>query len=366
MAEEESRDPVTVTFNDVAVYFSLREWELLADWQRKLYRNIMKEIHGALTALGYEIANPSILVRIQQSDDPYYGSQDAQEVSAHTWKPLSHKLEENMADCAESSSELPSVKPDLLLRVKMENVSNEQRCQTTAPKVEAEEEDSSSMVFNPELALWIKQEEGVMIGESSSTLKQDSTLPAVEASTLPLSSEGTQSLPPSTRKPHRPSCDKSTSHKRNGLKLRDKILVLCAYENNQSIGSLASQFGVSRAQIFQIIKRRQELLDALQNNVSGDRIRRRRRTTNDKLNSAVWDWLLSIRDTDVTLSGRIIREKALQIAQDMGIQDFKASNGWLDSFKKAHNIHRSSLPFSMAALGGVDDWLSSIGATDDR
>ncbi|XP_077148039.1 zinc finger protein 354A-like isoform X1 [Ranitomeya variabilis] len=184
MAEEESRDPVTVTFNDVAVYFSLREWELLADWQRKLYRNIMKEIHGALTALGYEIANPSILVRIQQSDDPYYGSQDAQEVSAHTWKPLSHKLEENMADCAESSSELPSVKPDLLLRVKMENVSNEQRCQTTAPKVEAEEEDSSSMVFNPELALWIKQEEGVMIGESSSTLKQDSTLPAVEDVTV--------------------------------------------------------------------------------------------------------------------------------------------------------------------------------------
>lgn len=152
-------------------------------------------------------------------------------------------------------------------------------------------------------------------------------------------------------------------HKRNGLKLRDKILVLCAYENNESVGSLAAQFGVSRAQIVQIIKRREELLDALQNNVSGDRIRRRRRTTNDKLNSAVWDWLLSIRDTDVTLSGRVIREKALQIARDMGIRDFKASNGWLDSFKKAHNIHRSSLPFSM---GGMDDWLSSMSAMDDR
>lgn len=39
-------------FNDVAVCFSLKDWQLLAHWQRKLYQNIMKEIHGALTALG--------------------------------------------------------------------------------------------------------------------------------------------------------------------------------------------------------------------------------------------------------------------------------------------------------------------------
>lgn len=155
-------------------------------------------------------------------------------------------------------------------------------------------------------------------------------------------------------------------HKRNGLKLREKILVLCAFENKESVGSLATQFGVSRAQIVQIIKRREELLDALQNNVSGDRIRRQRRTANDQVNSAVWDWLLSIRGTDITLSGRIIREKALQVARDMGIQDFKASKGWLESFKKTHNIHRSSLSSSMMEFGvnRMDEWLASFTATD--
>ncbi|XP_066450464.1 zinc finger protein 282-like isoform X2 [Eleutherodactylus coqui] len=352
----------TVTFNDVAVYFSMREWELLADWQRKLYRNVMKEIHGALTALGYEIANPGILVRIQQSDEPYNGSRDASDISEFTWTPHSQKSEEAMADCVEP--ELPPVRPDILLRVKLENSTNEQSCQTSVPP--DVEEESSSAVFNPELALWIKQEDGVTPGEPSSSLKEDGVPPAVEALTPPLNPGGTQSAPPplpSTRKLPKPPCNKATVHKRNGLKLRDKILVLCAYENNESVGSLAAQFGVSKAQIVQIIKRREELLSALQNNVSGDRIRRRRRTTNDKLNSAVWGWLLSIRDTDVTISGRIIREKALEIARDMGIRDFKASNGWLDSFKKAHNIHRSSLPFSVA---GMDDWLSSMSAIDDR
>ncbi|XP_066450465.1 zinc finger protein 398-like isoform X3 [Eleutherodactylus coqui] len=176
MAEEEIRDPGTVTFNDVAVYFSMREWELLADWQRKLYRNVMKEIHGALTALGYEIANPGILVRIQQSDEPYNGSRDASDISEFTWTPHSQKSEEAMADCVEP--ELPPVRPDILLRVKLENSTNEQSCQTSVPP--DVEEESSSAVFNPELALWIKQEDGVTPGEPSSSLKEDGVPPAVE------------------------------------------------------------------------------------------------------------------------------------------------------------------------------------------
>ncbi|XP_075057157.1 uncharacterized protein LOC142143318 isoform X2 [Mixophyes fleayi] len=365
MAEEEIRDPGTVTFNDVAVYFSLHEWELLADWQRRLYRNVMKEIHGALMALGYEIANPGILVRIQQSDEPSYSSGDTckEEFSSDAWQVHTDEPEEIGAD---PPIRLPPVKPDILLRVKMENMTSEQSCQTSAGKMDEDAEDSNSAVFNPELALWIKQEEGMVSGESGSLMKDECPLPVVEAPIQPACTGGTH--PPQSRTPPRSSREKPTVHKRNGLKLKDKILVLCAYENNESVGSLAAQFGVSRAQIVQIIKRREELLSALQNNVSGDRIRRRRRTTNDQLNSAVWDWLLSIRDTDVALSGRIIREKALQIARDMGIQDFKASNGWLDSFKKAHNIHRSSLPFPMAGLGEdrTEDWLSSMTSMDDR
>ncbi|XP_040282893.1 zinc finger protein 135-like isoform X1 [Bufo bufo] len=175
---EEIRHPGTVTFNDVAVYFSLRDWELLADWQKKLYRNVMKEIHGALTALGYEIANPGILVRIQQSEEPCYGSHD---VSEDTWRPQSQKLEENMADCAQPVPALPAVKPDILLRVKLENVKNEQSCQKSAPQLAGgQEEESNSAVFNPELALWIKQEEGAASGEPSSSLKEDIALPVVE------------------------------------------------------------------------------------------------------------------------------------------------------------------------------------------
>ncbi|XP_068135952.1 uncharacterized protein [Hyperolius riggenbachi] len=358
---EEIRDPGTVTFNDVAICFSQRDWERLASWQKKLYRNIMREIHGALTELGYEIANPEILVRIQQPEKAYFSPDTSQqEIDAGVWPLHSDRLEDNMADTSDRMSALPSVKPDILLRVKMDDVRRENSSQTSAAaKMEEESEDSNSAVFNPELALWIKQEDAIRLEQPScsSSEKDDRPPPTGEAPSRPNCSGGTWQL--RTRSLPEISQDKPTVHRRNGLKLRDKILVLCAYENKKSVGALATQFGVSRAQIVQILKRREELLDALQNNVNGDRIRRRRRTTNDRVNEAVWEWLRSVRGADVTLSGRIIREKALQIAQGMDIQNFKASNGWLDSFKKAHNIQLGSPACPTLAFGEdqVDEWL---------
>ncbi|XP_069098838.1 zinc finger protein 713-like isoform X3 [Pleurodeles waltl] len=45
-----------VTFQDASSYFSEEDWSPLQEWQKELYRNVMKEIHQALISLGPLIA----------------------------------------------------------------------------------------------------------------------------------------------------------------------------------------------------------------------------------------------------------------------------------------------------------------------
>lgn len=52
----------------------------------------------------------------------------------------------------------------------------------------------------------------------------------------------------------------------------------------------------------------------------------------------MWEWFVSVRSKNISLSGPIIQAEALEVAQKLGLNEFKASNGWLESFKNRHNI----------------------------
>ncbi|XP_030049042.1 zinc finger protein 780A-like [Microcaecilia unicolor] len=65
-------DQVLVTFKDVAAYFLDVDWDILGEWQKELYKKVIKEIHDILISRGYSVVNPDVMFKIKKEDEKYF------------------------------------------------------------------------------------------------------------------------------------------------------------------------------------------------------------------------------------------------------------------------------------------------------
>ncbi|KAH8032994.1 hypothetical protein HPB51_004916 [Rhipicephalus microplus] len=78
----------------------------------------------------------------------------------------------------------------------------------------------------------------------------------------------------------------------------------------------------------------------------------------ENLEEVLVKWLLQAQTSAINIDGAILREKANLVVLRLGINDFKASNRWLDRFKKCNNIvlSRSSEESSFIDVFTVQEW----------
>ena len=139
----------------------------------------------------------------------------------------------------------------------------------------------------------------------------------------------------------------ATRNKRQELSFAERIQVILARKSGKSMRQLAVQFGCGKTQILNILGQRESYLrewdekQAESNPHISSRKRRSRRTGNEETNRLVWDWYNAQRDQGIRVTGPMLQREARSIARTLGISNFAASNGWLDSFRRLHNIVRS-------------------------
>ena len=124
------------------------------------------------------------------------------------------------------------------------------------------------------------------------------------------------------------------------LDLGEKIAVIDYAKSHPNLGArkIAEHFKTVRRQIQTILKNKESIL-ALHKTCDERLKQKRQRTAKySNVNQAVWEWYTMCRKSNIPVSGPMIQEEALLIAERLEIKDFTGSNGWLKKFKIQHNI----------------------------
>ena len=151
--------------------------------------------------------------------------------------------------------------------------------------------------------------------------------------------------------------------KRNDLTLAQKYEVIKTAEREKSIGvrKLSQVFGCGKTQISTILRNKEKIKELYEKNVASDICHTNQRVRESKysdVNKALYQWYLLAVSKNVFPDGTQLAEKAKEIASKLGLSDFKASNGWLDRWKKKHNIKKMTISGESGDVSGstVSSW----------
>jgi len=155
---------------------------------------------------------------------------------------------------------------------------------------------------------------------------------------------------------------RSTKQKRKLLTLEEKVQAIKLLDAGKPAYQVAEDFGVGKTQIQSLRKRKAEVLNDFENNVSGSTKRRRHVTGNEEINELCLEWFKDAVNRRINVTGPLLKEKALVYANDLGNTNFKASNGWLESFVKRNNIAFVSMSGERGDVdtGTVTEWKSRV------
>ena len=151
--------------------------------------------------------------------------------------------------------------------------------------------------------------------------------------------------------------------KRTELTLQEKVDLL-NHSEGKSQRQLAQMFGIGKSQVHTILKRKPEILKAYKQNCVSDRKRFGKRAENDDVNKFTWEWFQEMSKTrGIQVHGPMLQDQAKQFAKNLGRNDFKASNGWLASFRKRHNIQSSEQGLSTKEPPKISSWKNNLKRT---
>ncbi|XP_004840793.1 major centromere autoantigen B [Heterocephalus glaber] len=129
--------------------------------------------------------------------------------------------------------------------------------------------------------------------------------------------------------------------KRRQLTFREKSRIIQEVEENPDLrkGEIARRFNIPPSTLSTILKNKRAILASERKYGVASTCRKTNKLSPyDKLEGLLIAWFQQIRAAGLPVKGIILKEKALRIAEELGMDDFTASNGWLDRFRRRHGV----------------------------
>ena len=134
-----------------------------------------------------------------------------------------------------------------------------------------------------------------------------------------------------------------SKRRRVELSLEDKIKLIKESEMlpKPTLKMLSEKYPIGKSTIGDIVRKKSANISHWENNSSPNKSRFNNEMKFRNINELVWDWFCIVRAKSLPISGLIIQEKARSFAKELGIGDFKASNGWLCGWKIFFSVKRN-------------------------
>ena len=120
--------------------------------------------------------------------------------------------------------------------------------------------------------------------------------------------------------------------------LVNKYKVLKEIDAGQTCISTAKKYGVAKNTVSHWVKKKNEIFEAVEGNNASKKRKRMKTATYEELDSAVYKWLKTARHSNIPIICSIFKEKALEFAKSLDLNDFHVSDGWVSRWKKRFNV----------------------------
>ena len=141
--------------------------------------------------------------------------------------------------------------------------------------------------------------------------------------------------------------------KRASLTLQRKVEIIDAIDRGGphcKKQKIAEEYGIPPSTLSTILKNRDDIRNKFESGNSISTLKRLRKCSTEDIDRRLLEWMLNARSSNLCITGVILQQKALEIAEELDISDWTCSSSWISRWKVRHTVSLKQMSEESASV----------------